>query len=190
MTIDEMKALLKENIPGKRYKHSLAVYETALKMAEVFQCDKEKVAIAALLHDCGREVATKDSVAWALDHGFTVDEIEAAQPILLHSKIGTYFAKNKYGVDDEEIMDAIRYHTTGSSNMTDLAKIVFLADIIEPDRDYPGVEDLRKASFKNLDRAMLLAYASTTTYLFEQGLIVHPDCIKGYNELVLLTKKN
>lgn len=189
MTLNEMKNLLESSIPGKRFKHSVAVYETALKMAEHFECDKAKVAIAALLHDCGREVPTKESVAWAMEHNFPVDEIETNQPILLHSKIGTYFAKNKYGVNDEEILDAIRYHTTGINDMTNLAKIVFLADIIEPNRDYPGVEELRKVSFKNLDKAMLLAYSNTTTYLLEQGLLVHPNCIKGYNELIMKSKK-
>jgi len=189
MTLDDMKELLEASIPGKRFKHSVAVFETAIKMAEHFNCDKEKVAIAALLHDCGREVPTKESVSWANEHDFSVDEIEANQPILLHSKIGTYFAKEKYGVHDLEILDAIRYHTTGINGMTDIAKIVFLADIIEPNRDYPGVEDLRKVSFKNLDKAMLMAYCNTTTYLFEEGLLVHPNCIKGYNELVLRAKK-
>lgn len=189
MTLNEMKELLEASIPGKRFRHSVAVYETAMKMAEVFACDKEKVAIAALLHDCGREVPTKESVAWAKAHDFPVDEIEANQPILLHSKIGTYFAKEKYGISDVEILDAIRYHTTGINNMTDLAKIVFLADIIEPNRDYPGVEELRKVSFKNLNKAMLMAYSNTTIYLFEQGLLVHPNCIKGYNELVMQGRK-
>ncbi|MDO4177721.1 MAG: bis(5'-nucleosyl)-tetraphosphatase (symmetrical) YqeK [Phascolarctobacterium sp.] len=189
MKINEMKDLLEASIPGKRFKHSVAVYETALKMAEHFNCDMEKVGIASLLHDCGREVATKESVAWAQAHDLPVDEIEANQPILLHSKIGMVIAKEKYGVSDLEILDAIRYHTTGTSGMTDIAKIVFLADIIEPNRDYPGVDDLRKASFKNLDKAMLMAYSNTTTYLFESELLVHPNCIKGYNELVLQAKK-
>lgn len=189
MTLDKMKELLEASIPGKRFKHSLAVYETALKMAEYFGCDKEKIAIAALLHDCGREVSTKESVIWAREHGFDVDEIEANQPILLHSQIGTYFAKEKYGVDDLEIIDAIRYHTTGINGMSEIAKIVFLADIIEPNRDYPGVEDLRKVSFKDLDKAMLMAYCNTTKYLFAEGLLVHPNCIKGYNELILGAKK-
>lgn len=189
MTLNEMKELLKASIPGKRFKHSVAVYETAMEMADKFECDKEKVAIAALLHDCGREVPTKESVVWARNHDFPVDEIEENQPILLHSKIGTYFAKEKYGVQDIEILDAIRYHTTGINNMTDLAKIVFLADIIEPGRDYQGVDELRKVSFKNLDKAMLMAYSNTTTYLLEQGLLVHPNCIKGYNELIMQSRK-
>ena len=85
MSLEEMQALLKESIPGKRYKHSVNVYETALKLAEVHGLPKEKIAVSALLHDCGREVSSKDSVAKAQELGLPIDEIERHQPILLHA---------------------------------------------------------------------------------------------------------
>ena len=111
LTIDEMKTLLQEALPPKRFKHSLGVYETALKMAEHYGMEKEKIAIASLLHDCGREVPTDQQVAKAEELGLEVDYVERRQPILLHAKLGAYFAEHKYGVTDPEILEAIRLHS-------------------------------------------------------------------------------
>ena len=188
MTLEEMQALLKESIPGKRYKHSVNVYETALKLAEAHGLPKEKIAVSALLHDCGREVPSKDSVAKCQELGVAIDEVEWHEPILLHAKLGVYNAMHKYGVADQEILDGIMYHTTGIDGMSKLAKVVYLADMIEPGRDFPGVEELRKLARRDLDRAMLLAYSNTMRYLLEGGLLIHPHCISGYNELILAAK--
>ena len=117
-----------------------------------------------------------------------IDEIERHQPILLHAKLGVYNAMHKYGVADQEILDGIMYHTTGIDGMSKLAKVVYLADMIEPGRDFPGVEELRKLARKDLDKAMLMAYGNTIRYLMEGGLLIHPHCIRGYNELILAAK--
>ena len=185
MTIEEMRVLLQQSLKPKRYEHSVRVYETALKMAGHFHADIKKVAIAALIHDCGRQVPKEASVAKAKELGIPVDPVEEAQPILLHAKLGVYYTVHKYGVDanDKEVLDAIRYHSTGTADMTDTARIVFLADLIEPGRDFEGVEAIRKASFQDLDRGMLLSYDNTIRYLLEDGLLIHPDAIAGYNQL-------
>ena len=190
MTIEEMRVLLQQSLKPKRYEHSVRVYETALKMAEHFHADVKKVAIAALIHDCGRQISKEQSVAKAKELGILVDPVEEAQPILLHAKLGVYYAVHKYGVDanDKEVLDAIRYHSTGTADMTDTAKIVFLADLIEPGRDFEGVEEIREASFQDLDRGMLLAYDNTIRYLLEDGLLIHPDAIAGYNQLAAKDK--
>lgn len=189
MKLEEMKMLLEKSIPAKRFRHSVAVYETALALAEAHKLPAEKIAVAALLHDCGREVNSKESVAKASELGLTVDMIEQQQPILLHAKIGVYNAVHKYGVTDEEILDGILYHTTGATDMTALAKVVYLADMLEPDRNFPGIEELRKQAFKDLDKAMLMAYASTIGYLLDGGLLIHPRCVDGYNQLRIQAKK-
>ena len=191
MTIEEMRALLQQSLKPKRYEHSVRVYETALKMAEHFHADVQKVAIAALIHDCGRQISKEQSVAKAKELGIPVDPVEESQPILLHAKLGVYYAVHKYGVDanDKEVLDAIRYHSTGTADMTDIARIVFLADLIEPGRDFEGVEAIREASFRDLDRGMLLSYDNTIRYLLEDGLLIHPDAIAGYNQLAAKNKK-
>lgn len=185
MTIEEMRILLQQSLKPKRYEHSVRVYMTALKMAEHYHANVNKVAIASLIHDCGRQIPKEDSVAKAKELGIPVDPVEETQPILLHAKLGVYYAIHKYGVspDDREVLDAIRYHSTGTVDMTQTAKIVFLADLIEPGRDFEGVETLREASFQDLDRGMLLSYDNTIRYLLEDGLLIHPDAIAGYNQL-------
>ena len=191
LTIEEMRTLLQQSLKPKRYEHSLRVYETALKMAAHYRADEKKVALAALIHDCGRQIPKEDSAAKAKELGIAVDPVEEAQPILLHAKLGVYYAIHKYGVDanDKEILDAIRYHSTGKADMTDTAKIVFLADLIEPGRDFEGVEAIREASFQDLDRGMFLSYDNTIRYLLEDGLLIHPDAIAGYNQLAAKFKK-
>ena len=185
MTIEEMRALLQQSLKPKRYEHSVRVYETALKMAAHYHTDEKKVAVAALIHDCGRRIPKEDSVAKAKELGIPVDPVEEAQPILLHAKLGVYYAVHEYGVspEDREVLDAIRYHSTGTADMTDIARIVFLADLIEPGRDFEGVEAIREASFRDLDRGMFLSYENTIRYLLDDGLLIHPDAIAGYNRL-------
>lgn len=183
LKIEEMKRLLKESLPLKRYKHSLEVYETAVKLAKEHKLNVDKVAVAALLHDCGREVAGRDSLAKAAELGIAVDETEANQPILLHAKLGVYYARHKYGVEDQEILDGILYHTTGAKDMTPLAMAVYLADLLEPTRDFPGIEDMRRLAKVDMEKAMMRAYAQTVRYLLEYDLLIHPNCILGYNQL-------
>jgi predicted HD superfamily hydrolase involved in NAD metabolism len=191
LSVEEMRVLLRQSLKPKRYEHSVRVYETAIKMAENFKADVKKVAVAAMIHDCGRQIPKEDSVAKAKELGITVDPVEAAQPILLHAKLGVYYAVHKYGVspEDREVLDAIRYHSTGTADMTDTAKIVFLADLIEPGRDFEGVEAIREASFLDLDKGMLLSYDNTIRYLLEDGLLIHPDAIAGYNQLAMKFRK-
>ena len=188
LTIEKMQQLLEESLAPKRFKHSVNVYKTALELAAAHKLPVEKIAVSALLHDCGREVPTKESAAKADALGIAVDEVERSQQILLHAKLGAYYAREKYGVTDEEILDGILYHTTGAAGMSELAKVVFLADMIEPGRDFPGVEELRKAARRNLDKAMLMAYSNTMRYLLDGGLLIHPHCIDGYNELIMKQK--
>ena len=189
LKIDEMKSILKASLSLKRYKHSLAVYETALKLAEAHHLDAEKVGISALLHDCGREISGRDSLAKTAELGIEIDEVEANQPILLHAKLGVYFAKHKYGVEDQDILDGILYHTTGTPNMSPLAMAVYLSDLLEPTRDFPGIDDLRKLAREDMEKAMMKAYAQTIRYLLEYDLLVHPNCIYGYNQLAAKFKK-
>ena len=191
MTIEEMRVLLQQSLKPKRYEHSIRVFETALQMAKHYHADEQKVALAALLHDCGRQVPKEESVDKARELGIPVDPVEEAQPILLHAKLGVYYAIRKYGIDadNKEVLDAIRYHSTGTADMTDTAKIVFLADLIEPGRDFEGVEAIREASFRDLDRGMFLSYDNTIRYLLEDGLLIHPDAIAGYNQLAAKNKK-
>lgn len=189
LSIKEMKQLLEKSLPYKRYKHSVAVYETALKLAESHGLPSEKIGVAALLHDCGREIPTGELLKEAMRLELDIDDIEANQPILLHAKLGVYYAKEKYGVTDEEILQSIRLHTTGNKDMTPADMIVYLADLLEPTRNFAGIEAMRRLAHENLEQAMLKAYAQTINYLLEYDLLVHPHCLDGYNQIAKKFKR-
>lgn len=188
MTIEEIRALLEKSLPPKRYQHSMRVYETALALGKRHHAEEAKVALAALLHDCGREIPVKESVEKARAFGLPVDFIEAGQPVLLHAKIGACLATQKYGVTDPEVLEAIRCHTTGAETLSLTARIVFLADMLEPGRKFPGVEELRRLAREDLEQAMFTAYRDTICYLLEAGALIHPAAIAGYNRLALQRK--
>lgn len=188
MTIEEIRALLEKSLPLKRYQHSMRVYETALALGKRHHAEEAKVALAALLHDCGREIPVKESVEKARAFGLPVDFIEAGQPVLLHAKIGACLATQKYGVTDPEVLEAIRCHTTGAETLSLTARIVFLADMLEPGRRFPGVEELRRLAREDLEQAMFTAYRDTICYLLEAGALIHPAAIAGYNRLALQRK--
>lgn len=189
LTFEEMKTTLEQALPHKRFQHSLYVYETALKMGKHFHGNLEKIGIAALLHDCGREIPTRDSLMYAITHNIPMDFVEEHQPILLHAKLGRYFARDKYGVADPEILDAIAQHTTGAPHMSQTSMIVYLADLLEPTRDFKGIKELREVAGQDLELAMLKAMEHTMQYLLTYDLLVHPDCLEGYNQLAAKFKK-
>ncbi len=184
VSIDEVKGKLKTELKPSRYEHSVRVCEAALELAERYGLPKNKVALAAILHDCGRKVSVGDSLAKAGELGLEIDFVEEHQPILLHQKLGAYFAEHEYGVRDGEILEAIRRHSVGGANLSELGQVIYLADLIETGRKFPGVEELRKAVRSGLQQGMLTAYGHTIKFLTDTGQLVHPDCVEGYNQLL------
>ncbi len=160
---NEIKGLLTD----KRRKHTEGVMKAADELALRFGADREKARIAALCHDIfrGRDNETLN----ALIDEFGIDKRYTDRPELSHSKLAAAALKRDYGIDDEDILNAVSYHTTGRAGMSKLEKTVFLADAIEEGRDYPGVDGLRKAAGQDLDRACLLSLRGTLAFLREQG---------------------
>lgn len=189
LTIKEMETLLEKALPRKRFEHSVAVYETALELAKIHNANMEKVAVASLLHDCGREIPTRNNLMQAAALNIEIDDVEQNQPILLHAKIGVCLAQSKYGVTDKETLDAILYHTTGAPGMSQTAMIVYLADLLEPKRGFFGIEEMRQLVKVDLEKTMMKAYALTIKYLLEHDLLIHPNCIYGRNEIAIKFKK-
>ena len=184
MKIEEMDALLKQSLSPERYEHSINVMYEAVTLAHYYGIDEKKTRIAALLHDCGREVANCDAVAKAREMGLEVNEVEAAQPVLLHAKIGKEIAKQKYKIEDEEILRAIKLHTTGGTDMSPFEMIVFLADLIEPMRKQKNIEKLRRFAKKNLVSAMLEALRGNIEFLMQNERYIHSDCLACWNDLL------
>ena len=190
MTIDEMRRELQRRLKKSRFAHSIGVANTAVTLAKKFGVDETKAYVAGLLHDCAREFENDELPAQAERYGIEIGEVERAMPLLLHSYIGAKMIKKIYGVDDAEIEQAIYRHTVGAPNMTALDKIIYFADMIEPNRNYPGVENLRAlVETKTLDEILLTALSESIIFVVQKNSLVHPDTVAARNFL-LLNKNN
>ncbi len=184
MTTKEMKEELKKSLSKKRYIHTLGVVKSARELASQYGADKEKAALAALLHDCAKELKLADMQQLVRVHEQAVDEDMFHNGALLHGLAGMILAKEKYGITDPDVLEAIRVHTTGKEHMSILDKVVFLADYIEENRDFPGVEELREASSIDLDRAVLLGYDNTIHFLLASEDTIYTPSIIGRNDII------
>ena len=147
---------IKPLMGGKRFKHSVNVAKMAVTLAEKFGADVDKAYTAAILHDCQKEIDPDLMLEEAKNSGFYIDPIEIDCPKLWHAPAGAYYVRNVLKITDEEILSAIRFHTVGKADMTDIEKIVFLADTVSAERDYDDVEKYRKIVLDDLDNGMFM----------------------------------
>lgn len=156
----------------KRIPHVLGTEQEAIRLAERYGADVEKARRAALLHDITKKLDMADQLALCQRYGIRLDDLEQKALKLLHAKTGAVIARDVFGVDDE-IYNAIWHHTTGHAGMTLLEKIIYIADYIEPSRDFPGVDRLRKVCYENLDAGVLLGLEMTVEEMTAMGNPVH-----------------
>ena len=154
--LKKYEQLIKPLMGAKRYKHSVNVAEMAVTLAKRFGCDEDKAYTAAILHDCRKEIPPDLMLKEAKESGFYVDPVELDCPKLWHAVAGAYYVKNELKITDEDILNAIRYHTVGRADMSKLEKIVFLADTVSAERDYEDVEKYRKIVLDDLDNGMFM----------------------------------
>lgn len=186
MLFEEILQKLTLQLSAKRLKHSLGVSQTAEVLTQRFGADTNKAKIAGILHDCAKEMKSRDLLAMANSAGIVIDFIEKEVPVLLHAKMGAHLAKVEYGILDEDILQAICLHTVGGPEMTTLDKIIYLADFIEPNRSFSGVEKLRKIVEKaTLDEALLAAYDQSIAFVIDTGGLLHPATVSGRNRLLI-----
>ncbi len=187
MTIDEMRRELQRRLNKNRFAHSIGVANTAVALAKKFGVDTDKAYIAGLLHDCAREFENEQLPAEAKKRGIEIGEVEKTMPLLLHAYIGAKMVAEIYGVEDSEIQQAIYRHTVGASDMTALDKIIYFADMIEPNRNYPGVEELRDFAKKSssLDEILLHALDESIIFIVQKKTLLHPETIAARNFLLL-----
>lgn len=178
----KMREKLQEKLPAKRYEHSLGVEYTAGTMAFIYGVDLEKSLIAGLLHDCAKYVPNDKKIAKCKKRGIPITDYELKNPELLHAKLSAVYAKEKYGVEDEEILSAIRSHTTGKPAMSTLDKIIYIADYIEPNRNIlPDMEQIRKEAYKDLDVCLIHILRNCVNYLQKKGSTMDPVTMETYN---------
>lgn len=171
----EMIDKLKDKLPRKRFEHSIGVEYTAGTMAFMYGVDVEKAMIAGLLHDCAKYVPNDKKIRKCEKRGILISECEYKNPDLLHAKLSAVYAKEKYGVMDEEILSAIACHTTGKPAMTTLEKIVYIADFIEPNRDVlPDMDIIRQEAYTDLDFCLLHILRNSMNHLCKKGAVIDP----------------
>lgn len=141
------------------------------------------------MHDCARDIPKQAQLSLAEAFGIVIADVERYNPMLLHAPLGAEQAKRECGVRCEAILDAIRYHTTGRAGMSPLEKVIFIADYIEPERQFPGVDRVREVVLHDLDAAVLLALDQTVAYVLGRGLLLHPATLEARNDLILQRMK-
>ena len=166
----------------KRIPHVLGTEQEAIRLAERYGADVEKARVAALLHDCTKKLDMDEQLALCRHYGIQLDELERQALKLLHAKTGAAIARDVFGVDDE-VYRAIWWHTTGHAGMTLLEKIMYLADYIEPSRDFPGVDKLRAVCYKDLDEGLLMGLEMTIEEMTSMGNPVHHATIEARDAL-------
>ncbi len=171
---------------NKRFKHCVRVSETSRKLAKLNNYDEDKAALAGFVHDYAKQVPKEEYRKVIKTQGFDQDLLNWNRSIW-HGIVGTYFIKRDLKITDKEILTAVDRHTTGDVKMTTLDKIVFMADFIEPGRDFPGVDEARKITFANLDDGVGFQLAHTLSYLIKDRNKIYPRTFKAYN--VWSTKK-
>ena len=172
LTPDELRPIALSWLKPKRMPHVLGTEQEAVRLVRRYGGDETQARIAALLHDCTKKLDMAEQLALCAAYDIPLDELEQRALKLLHSKTGAAVARRVFGVEDA-VYDAIWYHTTGKPDMTRLEKIIYLADYIEPSRDFPGVEELRKAVYEDLDHGLLLGLTMTIQEMEEMGNPVH-----------------
>jgi len=164
MDLENIKSKLEKSIGSGLYKHCLRTAEEAFKLAEHYKENSDKAYIAGILHDCGKNKSSHNDN-------------------LLHSVIGAELAKTEYGIVDEDIINSIKYHTTGRENMSMLEKIIFIADKIEPHRKYEGIHEIRKLAYYNINKSIIESLKSTIDYVKQRGFELDDQSVKTLDYL-------
>ena len=187
--LSEYRKIISAKLDDYRLHHSECVSECAAALAECYGADIEKARLAGLLHDVMKNADKSGQLAELEKAGITLSEVEKVNPKVWHQISGAAFLENEKIVCDEEILGAVRWHTTGRAGMTLLEKVVYIADFISADRDYPDVGVVRKLAQQSLEEAIFYTARYTVKKLVSADLPVHPATVECYNDMILYLKK-
>lgn len=185
MNLDNIDERLKSFLTEGRIKHSYRVADCAVKLAKIYGCDEEKAYLAGILHDLAKCLNTDQVKDYVEKYEIYLDPIEDGSLALSHSAIGAYIAEYEFGIEDKNVLNAIKYHTTGNANMTCIEKIIYIADLIEDGRKLPHVIELRKLAYDGkLNEALLMSYNNTLSYVIRRDKLIHPRTIEARNFII------
>ncbi|MED4530792.1 bis(5'-nucleosyl)-tetraphosphatase (symmetrical) YqeK [Metabacillus fastidiosus] len=184
--MDREKALsiVKEQLTERRYIHTIGVMETAVALAKRYGEDEKKAEIAAVFHDYAK-FRPKEEMKQIIVEQKMPSNLLIHNDELWHAPVGAYLVEKEVGITDESILMAIRYHTSGRMDMSQLEKIIYIADYIEPNRNFPGVEEVRELAFRQLDETLIKILQNTITFLVKKNQAIYPETIDTYNFFVM-----
>ncbi len=186
----EYTEVLRERLTERRFNHSLNVAKSAKELAGIYGYDEEKAYTAGLIHDCCKDTPAGLQLSYMLENSMALSDMEISTAKLYHAMCGSMFIQKEFGIDDKEIINAVRYHTTGRKNMSLLEKIVFIADFISEERDYNGVDIMREKARRSLDEAIVEGLSFTIKDLIDAGRVVHTDTLDAYNDAIINVEKS
>ncbi|GAB2554662.1 bis(5'-nucleosyl)-tetraphosphatase (symmetrical) YqeK [Gracilibacillus alcaliphilus] len=181
MNREQALEMVRQQLPIKRYEHTIRVMETALDLAEHYQLDLKKVELAAIFHDYAKYRDAKELKRWIIQEQLPQDLLDYHQE-LWHGPVAAKMLEKEIGICDPEIQSAIYWHTTGKQHMSQMDKVIFIADYIEPGRSFPGVEEVRQVVYDDIDKACWMAARNTIIFLISKNQSIYPDTFQLYNE--------
>lgn len=183
MDLKKAKEIVKPHLTTKRYEHTLRVAETAAALSHRFQVPQDKAQLAAIFHDYAKYRSPIEMKRWIEQSPELPKDLLDYHPELWHGPVGSILMAREHGVEDKDIQSAVRYHTTGKAHMSDLELIIFVADYIEPGRDFPGLDEVRDMANTDLVKTAWMVSGKTIGYLLEKGNPIYPDTFYAYNDL-------
>lgn len=183
LTREQLIEAVSSQMPARRWQHTLGVMQSAIELAQRYGADPQRAELAAIVHDVAKYWPVQRQAAVIAENGLNAELLNYDSP-LWHSEVGAYVAEHEYGIEDREVIDAIRYHTSGREDMTLLDKVVCLADYIEPGRDFPGVERIREKALLSLEEGLIAGFDSTVKVLLERGQTIFPTTVLARNDLI------
>lgn len=184
MEREQALKMVKIQLTEHRYQHTLGVMETAISLARKYGVDEKKAELAAIFHDYAKFRPKDEMKEIIVSQGMPKDLLEYNSE-LWHAPVGAYLAEAEAEISDKEVLDAIRFHTSGRRGMTKLEKVIYLADYIEPGRHFPGVEEVRDLAKINLDVALIKSVQNTIMFLLKKNQAIYPETFHTYNDLIL-----
>ena len=182
--MDQEKALklVKPHLNQTRYEHTKRVLKTALILADMYRVDREDTMLAAIFHDYAKYRPLDEMITIIKDQNLSTDLLSFHHE-LWHGPVGSILVEKELGIEKQSIKDAIYWHTTGHGQMTDLEKIIYLADYIEPGRNFPGLNLIQKKAGENLNEACFMAVRNSMRFLVERERLIYPETLHMYNQL-------
>lgn len=185
--VEKYTDIIRERLSEKRFNHSINVSNEAVRLANLYGADEQKAKIVGLLHDIAKEVPEYDQKQFINEHGVELNSIEKVSPKLLHSISGMLFLRDVLKIEDADMLNAVLYHTTAREGMSQLEKVLFVADFTSEERTYDGVEKVRELSNVSLDKAMMCGLSLVIEEIVGKQLPMAISTALAYNELTLKT---